>query len=185
MTRLVRVGLAVATVLSLAACASKDATHDGWSHYGADTDAHALPQIAIGAIRGMPAGEGAPAKLEGTILEVCTIKGCWMTMRDAGGEEVLVRFKDYGFFVPRNAMGRTAWVTGVPQRQTLSVEALRHLAEDAGRTPAEIAAITEPEDRLMFLADAVWIQGGGLQAPYRPVGQENCPSVDGGSTPAK
>jgi len=174
----------VAFAMSLTSCAPK-AAHDGWSHYGADVDAHAVQQISIGAIRELPAttADGI-SKLEGTVHEVCVVKGCWMTLRDEAGTEVLVRFRDYGFFVPRNATGRQAWVVGTPQHQTLSVEALQHLAHDAGRTAAEIAAITRPEDRLTLIADAVWIQGPGLQDPYRAIGQEDCPPVDDGVAPA-
>ena len=35
--------------------------------------------------------------LKGTIKEVCSKKGCWMTLPLANGDEVMVRFKDYGF----------------------------------------------------------------------------------------
>jgi len=179
-TALVLVTLAV----SLPACAPKS-EHDGWSHYGADVDAHAVPQISIGASGDPPAATAdGIAKLEGTVHEVCVVKGCWMTLRDETGTEVLVRFRDYGFFVPRNAMRRQAWVVGTPQKQTLSIEALQHLAHGAGRTEAEIAAITRPEDRLTIIADAVWIQGPGLQDPYRAIGKEDCPPVDAGVAPA-
>ncbi len=39
-------------------------------------------------------------KVESTINQTCTKKGCWMKV-DLGDEnEMMVRFKDYGFFVP-------------------------------------------------------------------------------------
>jgi len=37
------------------------------------------------------------------ISSVCQVKGCWMQLELGNGEEALVRFKDYGFFVPMNA----------------------------------------------------------------------------------
>jgi hypothetical protein len=156
------------------------AGHEGWSHFGNDVDAHAVPQVALGALSG---SEGQ-VKVEGAIFEVCAIKGCWMKMRGDDGKEMLVRFKDYGFFVPRNAAGRKAWITGKAERVELSVEALRHLAEDGGKSAAEIATITKPEVQTTFMADAVWVQGPGLQDPYRPIGQEACEPVDAGTKPA-
>jgi hypothetical protein len=56
------------------------------------------------------------------------------------------------------------WVT----KRELSVDMLRHLAEDAGAPKAEIDAITQPEITVLFIADAVIMQGGGLDAPAVP-----------------
>ena len=63
---------------------------------------------------------------------------------------------------------------GIPYVQTLDVAQRRHLAADAGASAAEMAAITEPETRVVFIADGVWIQGGGLDAPYAPATPEDC-----------
>ncbi len=153
------------------------ATDDGWARFGVPnvpSTPAASPTVSIGAL-----DDAADTILvEGTIQEVCQTKGCWMTLRDDSGDEVLVRFRDYAFFVPRNAMGRQALVTGRADYQTLSVEALRHLAEDAGKSAAEIAKITEPRESITFTADSVWIQGPGLADAYRPVGAESCPPLD-------
>ena len=39
-------------------------------------------------------------KIEGEILSSCPMKGCWMKI-SVEKDTVLVRFKDYGFFVPK------------------------------------------------------------------------------------
>ncbi len=161
-------------------CSTPDQAHADWSHYGGEIDAHALTQVAPGDLSG---AEGQ-VKVEATISDVCAVKGCWMKVKGDDGTEMLVRFKDYGFFVPRNATGRRVWFTGHAQRVELSVDALRHLAEDAGKSPAEVAAISKPETQVTFTADAVWVQGPGLQDPYRPIGQETCEPVDSGTKPA-
>jgi Domain of unknown function (DUF4920) len=171
----------------LEACSPSDTpadNHDGWSHFGAETDAHNVKQVAMGELGGPVSGADSHVKVEGTITEVCAVKGCWMKLRGDNGEAILVRFKDYGFFVPRNASGRRAWLTGTAERVELSVDALRHIAEDAGKSAAEVAAITSPQTTVTFMADAVWIQGPGLQDPYRPIGQESCDAIDSGSKPA-
>ena len=39
-------------------------------------------------------------KIKGEILSTCPMKGCWMKI-EVEKDTVLVRFKDYGFFVPK------------------------------------------------------------------------------------
>lgn len=99
-----------------------------------------------------------PAKIEGTITECCQKKGCWMNIDKGDGTTMKVTFRDYGFFVPMDAGGRTAVMQGRAYVDTLSVETLRHYAEDAGRSEEEIAKITEPEVSLAFEADGVVIR---------------------------
>ena len=50
-------------------------------------------------------GDTIQAKVKGTIKDVCSVKGCWMTLDVGNDEEVMVKFKDYAFFVPTNADG--------------------------------------------------------------------------------
>jgi hypothetical protein len=97
-------------------------------------------------------------KLKGTVTEVCQAKGCWMTIDIGDGETMRVKFKDYGFFVPKDAAGKTAIMHGVAKKEEVSVDELKHLAEDAGQSEAEINAITEPQVELTFVADGVIIK---------------------------
>ena len=97
-------------------------------------------------------------KLSGIINECCQTKGCWMTMDMGNGEEMMVRFKDYGFFVPKDAGGRDCIIEGVAKVEEISVAELQHYAQDAGKSEEEIAAITEPERKMSFLASGVIIQ---------------------------
>jgi hypothetical protein len=46
----------------------------------------------------------------------------------------------------------------VAVKEMVSVEDLRHLAEDAGKSEAEIEAITHPREELTFVAEGVIIQ---------------------------
>lgn len=97
-------------------------------------------------------------KVTGTVNDVCQVKGCWMTMSGTEGEEVRVKFKDYGFFVPKDCSGKTAYLNGVMSREVVSVEMQRHLLEDNNASQEEIDAITEPEESLTFMASGVKIQ---------------------------
>ena len=39
-------------------------------------------------------------KVSGKVVEVCQEKGCWMKVERPNGENLMVKFKDYGFFMP-------------------------------------------------------------------------------------
>lgn len=175
-----------AVAAAIVGCASTHpagiAKDEEWSHYGAmdpeGTESAVEKQaVTVAALR-RAAARGRPiygdVVLTGVIRGVCQTKGCWMTMTDAAAEPVFVKFRDYAFFVPRNAVGRKAVIRGTPIVNTVSVAMLRHYAEDARKSPAEIAAITSPETRIEFIADSVWIQGRGLAAPYEASEQESC-----------
>ena len=96
--------------------------------------------------------------LEAEINSSCKKKGCWMNVNAGDGGEIKVTFRDYGFFVPKEGVeGMTAIMQGTAMWDTLSVELLRHYAEDGGATPEEIEEITEAEYSLSFVADGVVI----------------------------
>jgi len=97
-------------------------------------------------------------KVKGEIISTCPMKGCWMNML-VSNDTVLVRFKDYGFFVPKQGIeGSLAIINGFLSIDTLSVAQLRHYAEDAGKKTEEIMKIKKPKITLSFLADGVAIQ---------------------------
>ncbi|MBK9282963.1 MAG: DUF4920 domain-containing protein [Sphingobacteriaceae bacterium] len=97
-------------------------------------------------------------KLTGVIDEVCQKKGCWMTLDIGNGMEMRVSFKDYGFFMPKDASGKTVIIDGYAYNDTIPVEQLRHYAEDAGESKEEIAKIVAPEISISFEANGVIIK---------------------------
>lgn len=94
-------------------------------------------------------------KLEAPIEAVCQKKGCWMDLKTTNSESVRVTFKDYAFFMPKDASGRTAIVDGVAKIEETSVADLQEYAKDAGKSKEEIAAIKEPKKELVFEASGV------------------------------
>lgn len=96
-------------------------------------------------------------KVVGEVSAVCQAKGCWMTIAPGAedGEEMIVQFEDYGFFVPKDIAGRRVVIDGYAYRAVTPVEDLKHLAEDAGKSQEEIDAINEPKEELKFLASGV------------------------------
>lgn len=97
-------------------------------------------------------------KFEGVVKQVCQAKGCWMTLELGNGEEAMVRFKDYGFFVPKNLTGSRVIVEGVAFVEEMSVAAQRHYAKDGGANEADIQNITEPKRTYGFEASGVLIK---------------------------
>ena len=102
--------------------------------------------------------ESVQTKLEGEIISTCPKKGCWIEMK-IDDKDVFVKFKDYGFFVPKSGMeGKKAIIQGLASIDTVSVKDLKHYAEDAGKSKSEIEKITSPEIKISFLAEGVIIK---------------------------
>ena len=97
-------------------------------------------------------------KLKTKIAEVCQKKGCWMNVDLGNNETMTVRFKDYGFFVPKDAANKEVVFEGLAFLDTTTVDALKHYAEDAGKSQEEIDKITEPEISIVFEASGVMIK---------------------------
>ncbi|MGB1308923.1 MAG: DUF4920 domain-containing protein [Oceanihabitans sp.] len=120
-----------------------------------------IPDDAINAksmanhYKTMMAGDSINTKLTAKVDEVCQAKGCWMKLNLDNGEQVMVKFKDYGFFMPKNIAGKEVIINGKAYVNEVPVEELRHYAEDAGKTTEEIAAITESKKTFSFEADGV------------------------------
>lgn len=102
--------------------------------------------------------DSAEVKITTTIREVCQKKGCWMDVELSANELMTVRFKDYGFFVPKDAAGKTVILDGIVRKEVETVEWLRHKAEDAGKSKEEIEAITQPDTTFTFEARGVIIK---------------------------
>jgi hypothetical protein len=109
-------------------------------------------------VQKMETAEALPAKVTGTVESVCQVKGCWMKVKLPEGQTMRVTFKDYGFFVPKDIVGKTVVVAGTASQKTTSVADLKHYAEDAGKSKEEIAKITQPEKALGFVADGVIVK---------------------------
>ncbi len=119
------------------------------------TEDGAMPYSVL--VNKVPESDSLLTKVVGTVEAVCQKKGCWMTIvsDQEGVPNMMVRFKDYGFFVPKDISGRQVVMEGYAFREETSVEDLRHYAEDEGLPQEEIDKITEPEEEIKFLASGV------------------------------
>lgn len=149
----------------LAACAAPDTkTADAaaqpvvYKAYGDSITAEGALAMADFA-KAAEGKDSLDAKIAAEIITSCTKKGCWMDVKMADGTPMKVRFKDYAFFVPTSGLeGKQAVLQGRATKEVTDVAMLRHYAEDAGKSPEEIAKITAPETSWSFLADGVLIK---------------------------
>jgi uncharacterized protein DUF4920 len=96
-------------------------------------------------------------KVSGKVVDVCQEKGCWMKIEKSNGETMMVKFKDYAFFMPKNIVGKEVVVDGDASVKEIPVKQLQHYAKDAGKSEEEIKKIKEPKKELMFVAKGVLV----------------------------
>ncbi|SFZ93927.1 protein of unknown function [Flaviramulus basaltis] len=106
----------------------------------------------------MNIGDSINSKMIAKVNNVCQAKGCWMTLNLEDGNEVMVKFKDYGFFVPKDIAGKEVVINGKAFVNEVSIDEQRHYAEDAGKSKEEIAQIIKPKKTYSFEADGVLVK---------------------------
>jgi hypothetical protein len=112
--------------------------------------------------------DSVEVKFSTNIIETCQMAGCWMTVQSSSGYPMWVYMKDHEFSVPKSGAAELKCVvSGIAYHDTLSVEDLKHYAEDANKSQAEIDAITSPLPVLAVDATGVMIEN------FKPVTEEN------------
>ena len=95
--------------------------------------------------------------ITGKVVEVCQEKGCWMKIEKSNGDKMMVKFKDYGYFMPKDIMGKEVVLNSEVVEKEVSVKQLQHYAKDAGKSEEEIQKIKEPKKELQFIAKGVLV----------------------------
>ncbi len=95
-------------------------------------------------------------KVTGKVVEVCKAEGCWLRMETANGS-MMIKMKGHAFFVPLSMNGKTIVVDGTATLKETSVAMLKHYAEDAGKSKAEIDAIKEPKKEITMQAKGILV----------------------------
>lgn len=127
------------------------------SEHGASFKTSAKANSTSDVFQTLQVSENLETQIKGTITEVCQAKGCWMKVRLEDEQEVFVKFKNYGFFVPTDAAGKEVVMNGQAFVEEMSVSDQKHYAEDKGATQEEIQKIKSPKRTLRFEADGVRI----------------------------
>jgi len=144
----------MATGVAIAKPQPKKLDETKFDHFGAGIVEGASTPIAD-VMKAPEQFTGKTVRVEAPITGVCQTKGCWMQL---GSQQptVFVKFKDYAFFVPKDASGRTAIVEGVMTMKQETVEQTKHYLEDAGKHD-EAAKVTEGRKLYHFMATGVAI----------------------------
>ena len=96
--------------------------------------------------------EGKPVLVQGRVSDVCQKKGCWTILRDAEAS-VRIRFKDYGFFLPKDSTGDHAFAEGLVSVKTLSEDEQRHYEEESRNGDPD--SVEGPKTVVSFIASGV------------------------------
>lgn len=107
--------------------------------------------------RRLSQNEKFSGRIKGKVIDVCDKKGCWMKLANESGGEIMVKFADYGFFVPKDIKGKDVVLNGVAKKEVTSVSKLQHYAQDAGKSAEDIAKITKPKEEIVFTAAGVLV----------------------------
>lgn len=101
------------------------------------------PISLASAIEKLESQSSAIVLVSAKVGSVCEKKGCWMALTTADNE-MRVTFKDYGFFVPFNIVGKTVTVEGKLEKIQMSLEESKHMVKDGGGNPDDVSeAISE------------------------------------------
>jgi hypothetical protein len=142
---------ALSTMIAAAAIAQSGKT----SSYG-EKIADISKPLDVKRLPGMvKEGDTLHVTVTGTVQSVCQKKGCWMKMDMGEDKTMMVHFKDYGFFVPKDCSGKKLVMEGIAFIDVTPVSQLKHYAEDAGKSKEDIEKITEDEKELTFEASGV------------------------------
>lgn len=89
-----------------------------------------LSPVALKEILAKPES-GQVVRLEGTIDKVCKNKGCWLELKQEAAS-VHVTFENYGFFVPKDSMGKAVALEGKVVVKKPAAEDVAHLKAEGG-----------------------------------------------------
>ena len=96
--------------------------------------------------------KGLKSKVEGTIVEICKMSGCWFTFKTAEGKILHVQMREHKP-TPKEWAGKTVIVEGEAYKVVKSIEELRHAANADGMSREEIAKIKSAETSYNFIAE--------------------------------
>ncbi|MCP4500155.1 MAG: DUF4920 domain-containing protein [Deltaproteobacteria bacterium] len=102
------------------------------------------PKLADGSVLTIAectsALDGKNVKVEGTVAQVCARKGCWFVIEDDKKEkQVRITSKGYKFFVPKDAVGKKAIISGDLSVKKMSVAEAQHMEDDAAESTGKPA----------------------------------------------
>ncbi|MFK8139355.1 MAG: DUF4920 domain-containing protein [Bdellovibrionales bacterium] len=99
-------------------------------------------------------GKSPERVLAASTEKVCKKKGCWMSIKD-GDQSIRIKFKNYGFFVPKDYDNKKFLAFGQLQQKEVSEKDRKHYLKDAKASKEEIAAVKGSSIEYIFIASGV------------------------------
>jgi len=99
---------------------------------------------------------GKDITMSGKVVKSCSKMGCWVSM-ESGGKKARAIFKDHGFAVPKEIVGKNIVAVGVLSEKEVSESKAKHFAKDDGASKEDLAAIKGPQKAFQFLATRIKI----------------------------
>jgi hypothetical protein len=69
--------------------------------------------------KGLDTTNNIPVQVTGTVTQYCKGEGCWLTLKNPGGEDLFVEVKDKKFVLPHNLENKTAIAKGIARKDTV------------------------------------------------------------------
>ena len=138
-----RVKLALLLFLSSSYSSSQTAPSEGppqappgWDRFGEGVSID--ERTTIGSILARPDQfNDRPVSVEGKVVEVCRMMGCWMELESDTGKRLRIKVEDGVIIFPQNASGKRSIAQGTVKRLTFTraqyLARARHEAEEMGR----------------------------------------------------
>jgi hypothetical protein len=101
--------------------------------------------------------KGIKTKIEGSIVEMCQMSGCWFTFKTADGKEITISMREHKE-TPKEWAGKTVVAEGAAYIETIGIEELRHKAKEEGASRDEISRIKDPKVNYHFIADGATLK---------------------------
>lgn len=119
----------------------------------------AKPMTVTELIAGATTLSGKSVKVTGKVESVCAKKGCWFVIAgDKLEDRVRITFRDYKFFMPKNAAGMSATIEGELKVSEVDVETAQHLEDE------RVMGSNEPAKKITAPVQEVAISAVGIVA---------------------
>lgn len=105
---------------------------------------------------------GQSVKVQGKVASVCAKKGCWFEVKGQGDQGIRITAKNYGFFVPTQAVGMNAIIEGELSVNELDQATAQHYEDDKAEGTGKPAKKVEgPVAELGVVAAGLEMRQGG------------------------
>lgn len=109
-------------------------------HFGAPAQLDGPPTPVAELLKAPEPYLGKTVKCEGKVARVCQNAGCWLELTGiAGGEGLRVPMAGHAFFIPQDAVGRSAVVEGALRRVELPASQREHYQSEGMRAVGPLA----------------------------------------------